>query len=172
MSTPTTERRTQPITGLTPPEIREALIRVAWPSVSAYPAVAALGRRLILTYLLAPAGWFLMLPFYFLKILPIIGVRYALTNKRVMIQRGWKRAVTSEIALRDIDEVRIDEQTRNHFFRSATIQLLHQGQVKVTLPAVKEPDVFYHAIRNACMAWVPEAAKKWLEFLPAKPREK
>jgi hypothetical protein len=164
----TTEPPKQPITGLTPPQIREAMIRTSWPSVAYWPAVAGLGRGLILSYVLAPLGWFLMLPFYFVKVLPVVGFRYVVTNKRVMIQTGWSRRVAAEVPLAEIDEIRIVKDANSQFFRSGTLELLSKGQVKLTLHAVKEPEVFYHAIRNACMAWVPDAPKKWLQFLPAK----
>jgi PH (Pleckstrin Homology) domain-containing protein len=158
----------QPFTGLTPPQTREAPIRVTWPALTQFPAVAALGKRLILSYVLAPLGWFLMLPFYFMKVMPVVGIRYTLTNKRVMIQRGWKRTVSQEIALADIDDVHIVEGSRDHFFRSATLEFVSQGQVKLKLVGVGDPEVFRQAIRNACMAWVPDRARKWLQFIPAK----
>ena len=123
---------------------------------------------LIQSYILAPLGWFLMLPFYFLKVLPIIGTRYMLTNKRVMIQRGWKRKVAKEVALADIDDIRLVRDSNSLFFRSATMEIMSKDRVALTVPGVKEPEVFRHAILNACMAWVPGAAKKWVEFIPAK----
>ena len=38
---------------------------------------------------LAPLGWLLMSGFYFGKILPILMRRYTLTNRRLMIRKGW-----------------------------------------------------------------------------------
>jgi hypothetical protein len=162
-----TEDRKPPVTGVTPPQIREAMIRTAWPSLAAYP-VGGLGRRLIQSYVLAPLGWFLMLPFYFMKVLPVKGMRYVLTNRRLMIQRGWSRRVEAEVPLAEIDDVRLVRDDNSFFFNSGTLEIIAKGQVRLTLPAVKEPEVFRHAIRNACMAWVPEKAKEWLKFIPAK----
>ncbi len=165
--TAVTEERKPPVTGVTPPQIREAMIRTAWPSLAAYPA-GTIGRQLIQSYVLAPLGWFLMLPFYFMKVLPGVGLRYVVTNRRVMIQRGWARSVSGEIALADIDEVRLIMDDNSLFFNAATMELVSKGAVKLTLKGVKEPEVFRHAIRNACLAWVPEKAKEWLKFIPAK----
>ena len=50
----------QVVTGLVPPQVGEAKIRVAWPSVQAYPAVATLGRALTFTYIGAPLAWLLV----------------------------------------------------------------------------------------------------------------
>jgi hypothetical protein len=156
-----------PCTGVTPPLLREAMIRTAWPSLAAYPA-GTVGRKLIQSYVLAPVGWFLMLPFYFMKVLPGVGLRYVVTNRRVMIQRGWARSVSGEIALGDIDDIRLIRDDNSLFFNAGTIELVSKGSVKLTLNGVKEPEVFRHAIRNACLAWVPEKAKEWLKFIPAK----
>ena len=46
-----------PVTGLVPPESGEAAIRECYPAITAYPAVASLGRKLILSYIGAPLGW-------------------------------------------------------------------------------------------------------------------
>ena len=59
-----TDRRTQTVTGLVPPQLDEAVIRVVWPSVSAFPAIASLGRALMgkrvgdEVTVVAPAGAF------------------------------------------------------------------------------------------------------------------
>jgi hypothetical protein len=166
---PSIQDRKQPITGVIAPQEREAHIRTAWPSLAAWPAVATLGRKLIQSYVLAPVGWMLMLPFYFLKVLPIVGFRYTLTNRRVMIQTGWLRKIKQEMSLADIDDIRVVRDGNSLYFRSGTIELLSGGGVKMTLTGVKEPEVFHHAIRNACMAWVPDKAKQWVKFIPAKP---
>ncbi|MBY0527113.1 MAG: PH domain-containing protein [Gemmataceae bacterium] len=160
--------RKQAVTGLVPPQQGEALIRVAWPAVTAIPPVATLGRKLICSIILAPLGWGLMLPFYFKKILPFIATRYTLTNRRIMIQRGLKPKASAEVALTDIDEVRVIPDGNSEFFRASTVEVLSKGQVKLTLPGVPEPEAFKHAIVNACMAWVPGREKTWLTFVPAK----
>src|SRR4051812_35133783 len=92
MSSVAGEVNRYPVTGVVPPEAGEAIIRVTYPAITAYPAVASLGRVLILSYVGAPLGWAVMLPFYFLKVLPIAGKRYALTNRRIMVLKGWAQA--------------------------------------------------------------------------------
>jgi len=160
--------RTLPVTGLVPPAIGEAIIRSAFPSVSAMPAAATMGRKLILSIFLAPLGWALMLPVYFLKILPFIATRYTLTNRRLMIQKGLMPVPVQEVPLADIDEVRIKKDDNSEFFRSGDLEIVSKGQVRMVMPGVPEPEGFRHAIVNACMAWVPGRSKEWVAFIPAK----
>jgi hypothetical protein len=77
--------RKQVITGVVPPETDEAMIREAWPSVAAFPPIAALGRKLnqagaklARTVILLPVGllvamlgWIPMGLVYFMKTLPL-----------------------------------------------------------------------------------------------------
>lgn len=161
------ETRVQPVTGLTPPQLGEALIREAYPSVTRFPAVASAGRALILSIIGAPLGWGVMLFFYFLKVLPVGAVRYALTNRRIMVLRGWKQgtvmhsvnttvAPSAEVPLADIDEVRVVKDANSDFFRAATLEIVSQGKVALSLLGVPEAESFRHAILNACKAWTPK----------------
>src|SRR2546430_14838021 len=81
------EGRRQIVTGVVAPQFGEAVIRETWPSVAATPTVAKLGAALQKSIILAPLGWLLLAPFYFKKVLPFIGERYTLTNRRLMIRR-------------------------------------------------------------------------------------
>src|SRR5262245_44804518 len=94
----------QAITGVTPPEIAEARIRDTWPSVASASSIAALGKMLTRTIILAPLGWLLMSLVYFGKVLPFSMTRYTLTNRRLMIRKGWKGTPRHEIPLAQIDE--------------------------------------------------------------------
>ena len=155
----------QVITGVMPPQLGEARIREAFPSVASKPAVASLGRTLTRTIVLAPLAWLLMAPVYFGKLLPFVGRRYTITNRRVMVRTLWKAAVLKEIALADIDEVRVVLDANSDFFRAANLEIVSKGQVALTLPGVPEPEGFRHAIVNACNAWVPGRARG--PFVPA-----
>ena len=155
----------QVITGVMPPQLGEARIREAFPSVASTPALASLGRVLTSTVVFAPLAWLLMAPVYFGKLLPFLGRRYTITNRRVMVRTLWKAAVLKEIALADIDEVRVVTDANSDFFRAANLELLSKGQVALTLPGVPEPEGFRHAILNARNAWVPGRARG--PFVPA-----
>jgi hypothetical protein len=148
------ESQKQAVSGLVPPQSAEARIRVAWPSVQAYPAVAHLGRMLTFTYVLAPLAWLLMTPFYFKKILPFLATRYAVTNRRVAVLRGLKASVVQEVPLADIDEVKIVKDGNSDFFRAAALEIISKGKPALTLAGVPSPEAFRQAILNAAMAWV------------------
>src|SRR5207245_6841861 len=114
--------RKQAVTGLVPPEVGETTIRVVWPSVAASPAVAGLGRWMMRTIILAPLAWLMLAPFYFKKVLPGLARRYTLTNRRHMIQTGWSRETSREIALAELDDVRLQQDSYDTFYRAADLE--------------------------------------------------
>jgi len=143
----------------------EGRIRQEWPSVAAFPAVANLGRMLTGTIVLAPLAWLVMASAYFGKLLPFLARRYTITNRRVMIRRGLQGKPGQEIALADIDDVRVQTDANSDFFRAANIEILSKGEVALTLHGVCDAESFRHAILNARNAWVPGKAKGL--FVPA-----
>jgi hypothetical protein len=176
-ATTATQPKTQPfkagvpqqaIAGLTPPQQAEAMVREVWPSVvEAQPGLAALGQKLISSVFLAPLGWLLLAPLFFKKILPFLSKRYTLTNRRLMIQRGLKPQPVQEVALADIDDVRIAADSHIIFYKSATLEVLSKDRVVLTLVGVPEADSFRETILNAVAAWVPGKAKELRPFVPA-----
>jgi hypothetical protein len=145
----------QAVTGVVPPEIGEAMIREVRPTVMAGgAAIPNLARTLQKSIVLAPLGWLLLLPAFLKKLTPLCQ-RYTLTNRRLTIQRGLKPSPVKEVPLRDIDDVRVVDSTRDTFYLSATLEVLSGGKVVLTLPGVPEPEGFRRAIRNAVSAWVP-----------------
>lgn len=139
-------------------------IREIWPSVKRVPAVANLGKLLTNTIILAPLGWLIMSAVYFAKVLPIVGVRYRLTDKRVMILRGWKGVIQEQVPLTDIDDVQLDPDSVDNFFRSADLKIIRAGSVAMTLTAVPDAEAFRHAILDARNAW---GKVKQLPFIPS-----
>lgn len=156
----------QPVTGLTPPQLAEARIREVWPSVASAPAIAGLGRMLTHTYILAPLGWLIMSLVYFGKILPFLMRRYRLTNRRVMIRKGWSGTSAGEVELKDIDDVRLTTDANSAFFRAGNLEILNGGKPVLTLTGIPEPESFRQLILNARNAWVPGKAKT-LPFIPS-----
>jgi uncharacterized membrane protein YdbT with pleckstrin-like domain len=161
--------RKVPVTGLVPPQRGEALIRETWPGVNDVPGVAGLAHALMRTIVLAPLAWLLLAPCYFKKVLPFIAKRYTLTNRRVMIRRGLKPKPAREVALTDIQDVRIEPGTFNSFYRTATLEIVSKGQVAMRLRAVKDPETFRQAVLNAKAAWGRAAAASANGPVPAKP---
>lgn len=161
------EARPQAITGVVAPDKAETLVRERWPSVARNTAIATLGHRLTCTIILAPLAWLLMAGLFFGKLLPIIGRRYAVTNRRVMIRKGWKGAAGEEVKLGDIDDVRIVTDSNSDFFRAANLEIISNGKVAMTMRGVPEPESFRHAILDTRNAWVPGKSRT-LPFIAAK----
>lgn len=155
----------QAVAGLMPPELGEAMIREVWPSVAASGGLATLAQKLMKSIVLAPLGWLLLAPLFGKKLMPFVCKRYTLTNRRLMIRRGLKPAPVHEVALADIDDVRLVSDSYDPFYRAGTLEVVAKGQVVLTLPGVPEPEGFRHAVVNAYKAWVPGKAKG--PFLPA-----
>lgn len=151
---------------LTQLETPERRIREIFPTVARVPAVASIGKLLNNTIVLAPLGWLFMSLVYFGKVLPIIGVRYRLSDKRVAILRGWKGSTSQAVALADIDDVKLDPASIDQFFRSADLQIISDGKVEMTLKAVPDAGAFRHSILDARNAWAPGKVKL-LPFIAA-----
>ena len=158
--------RNFPVTGIIPPQLAEARIREAYPSVAGAPRLAGIGLALTRTYVLAPLAWLLMSAVYFGKLLPFLMCRYTLTNQRLMIRKGWRGKPVAEVPLAKIDDVRVVTDANSDFFRAGTLEIVSGGQVAMTLHGVPEPDSFRIAVLNARNAWVPEKSKT-LPFIPA-----
>ena len=158
--------RAFPVTGVIPPQLAEGRIREAWPSVAAVRMLAKIGRALTGTIVLAPLAWLLMSGFYFGKLLPFFMRRYTLTNRRLMIRKGWSGKVGDEVALADIDDVRLEQDANSEFFRAGTLGIVSGSSTVMTLYGVPEADSFRIAILNARNAWVPGKAKT-LPFIAA-----
>ena len=156
----------QAITGVTPPQRAEAMIREVRPSVAAHPALSGPAQMLIKSVLLAPVGWLLLAPLFPLKFHPFICKRYTLTNRRLMIRRGLARPrPVQEVALSAIDDVRVVPHSRNDFYHSGTLEILSEGKTVMHLVGVPQPDAFRHTILNAVRAWAPGKAAG--AFVPA-----
>jgi hypothetical protein len=146
----------QAVTGIVPPELGEAMIREVRPTVMAGGAMLpTLALKLMKSIVLAPLGWLLLAPLFTKKLLPFICERYTLTNRRLMIQRGLKPAPVKLVELKDIDDVRLVDSTRDRFYLSATLEVLSGGKTVLTLPGVPEPEGFRRAILSAVSAWAP-----------------
>ena len=155
VSSPNAKHVKQAVSGVVPPELGEGLIRQVLPSVTDSPGLAALCEKMMRTIVLAPLAWLLLSIPYFKKVMPVTAKRYTLTNRRLMVRTGWKEKPAQEIALGDIEDVRLEEGSYSHFYRSGTLEIISKGQVAMRLRGVPEPESFRRAILNARLAWAP-----------------
>ena len=174
------DMRTQAIMGIIPPEVAEARLRYRWPSVARHPDVSKLGNAIIqsarglifavikmpfivafflilpatiLAFLIALSAYLLMAPLFFSKVMPVTMTRYMITNRRVMIQKGWSLKPAGEVPLEKIEAVRIVPDSQQPFFTSADIEIISNGRVALTLRGVPEAEHFKINIENAYLAW-------------------
>jgi hypothetical protein len=165
---PNGPRPTQAVTGVMPPQLGEARIREAFPSILGISRGAAgLGKVLIKSVLLAPLGWLVQAPLFALSLAPFLCKRYTLTNQRLMIQRGLKPSPKQQIALADIEDVRPVAGSYDEFYRAGDLEVISKGAVALKLEGVPEPEGFRRAVLNAVAAWVPGKAALQGKFLPA-----
>ncbi|HEY1380154.1 MAG TPA: PH domain-containing protein [Gemmataceae bacterium] len=143
----------QAVTGVTPPQLGEAIIREVLPSVAAHPGPAGLARACYRTIILAPLGWLVLAPFYFAKPL---GRRYRLTNRRLMVCKGLKATPDQDVPLDRIKDVKLVTDANSEFFLAGTLEVLDtDGKTVLSLPGVPEPESVRHAILQAAAAWGP-----------------
>jgi hypothetical protein len=191
---PVVDMHAQAIRGVTPPAIAEARIGFRWPSVARFPFVSKpasalqdLGKNLIVSAirlpfflaipgvaitlpigtLLALVAWLMLAPFFFLKILPVFMTRYVVTNKRVMIQKGWSLRPVAEASLEEFDTVRVVPGSDQPFYLSADLEMVSGSRVLLTLPGVPEFQTFKINIEDARLAWGRKDPPK-VQAFPAK----
>src|SRR4051794_38073349 len=124
----------QAIAGVMPPSLGEARIREAFPGLLGVAAApAAIAKRLTQTYVLAPLAWLIQGPLFALKFAPMVCRRYTLTNKRLMIQKGWKPAPVQEVPLGEIEDVRIGPGGVDAFYLCGELEVVARGQVVLRL---------------------------------------
>src|SRR5947209_177578 len=152
----------QAVTGMTPPQVGEAIIRDVWPSVAAYPGPASLARACYRTMILAPIGWVVLAPIYFMKMLAVVpglssfATRYRLTNRRLMICKGMRPVPHKQVPLDRIKDVKLVKDSNSDFFVAGTLDVIDvNGQTVLSLPGVMEPESVRHAILQAAAAWGP-----------------
>ncbi len=155
------DMRAQAVMGVMLPEVGEARIAERWPSVvAASSGLARLGSAMQRTIILAPLAWFLLAPLYFKKVLPIFATRYTLTNRRLMIRKGWAAKPSGEVKLTDIEEVRPVPGTEQPFYRAADLEVISGGKVALRLRGVPEYKSFMVNIESARQAWGREQPKE------------
>lgn len=150
----------QAIAGVAPPEQDEVTIMTVWPSV----AYRSLGRRLgtlysikfpniyifrvgnLLALMMIPVSLFL----YFSRILPFLGQRYTLTNRRVVVKTGLtgaeKKGAVS-IPLDSFDDIRIVRRPGDEWYDSGNLVFFRQDTMVGQLLGVSRPEAF----RSTCM---------------------
>lgn len=153
----------QPIAGVVPSDAAETTIMTVWPSIAVYKSGQFLGRLceikwpkvyiFRLGYLFAllsiPHAVFL----YFCRIAPRIGIRYRLTNRRVIIERGLNGMGESAIGLEEFDTIQIVVQPGHEWYPAGDLVFLRDGTEVFRLGGVSRPEGFQQVCLKAHLAF-------------------
>ncbi len=154
----------QAIAGVTPVEEREVQVTTVWPSIAVY----GLGRQLgqlyqiawpgvyifRLGYLIALASIPIALVLYFLRVAPGFGIRYVLTNRRVIEMRGMPPVESKSVELDRFDEIEIITRSGDDWYHCGDLVFRKGGVETFRLLAVSRPEVFRRTCLEAHMAYV------------------
>lgn len=146
----------QAIAGVTPANTEETTVMVVWPSNAAFGIGRFLGRlysietgfyifRLgnLLALLTSP----LAAVIYFLRLSPFIGTRYRVTNRRVIVERGWAHLEDRSIQLDRFDRIDIDIRPGQAWYSAGDLMFRDGDTERFWLDGVSRPESF----RQICM---------------------
>jgi PH (Pleckstrin Homology) domain-containing protein len=147
----------QPIPGVVPAEIKETTVMTVWPSVSVYGLGRALGRLLAVRWpdvyifrlgnLIALLSIPVALVLYFMRVAPFIGIRYRLTNRRILVERGLSGVEDKAVDLDRFDTINIEVQPGQAWYHSGDL-VFKLGNVETfRLEGVSRPEAF----RETCL---------------------
>ncbi|PQO33739.1 PH domain-containing protein [Blastopirellula marina] len=163
----------QAIAGLSLSSQHEATAIVVWPSVSATETGQMLGRLyekkegvgiFSLGNLLALLSIPIAIPLYLWNFLPVVGTRYRITNRQVIVERGIQGVAEKQIGLDQFDRIEIEQKPGQAWFRSADMIFWQtkspesadgrREEMEVfRLAGVPYPEVFRAACQKASMTY-------------------
>ncbi len=142
----------QPIAGVMPSETAETTIMSVWPSIAVYESAQFLGRWFeihwpnIYIFRLGNLLAFLSIPYaavlYFCRVAPRIGIRYRLTNRRLVVERGWTGVEASSIELAQFDEIKVVVRPGQGWYRAGDLSFCRDGSEILRLGGVSWPEGF------------------------------
>jgi hypothetical protein len=159
----------QAIAGVTVPSEKEVTVMTVWPSVAAM-SLAGLPLGLMLGRLYAIKAGFsiftlgnlfclasipLALVLYFKRIGPFVGLRYRLTNRRIVVERGITgKTVDKSIGLDQFDTIDVVVEPGQQWYDAGDL-VFRQGAVeKFRLDGVSRPQAFRQVCLKAHMGFV------------------
>lgn len=155
----------QAIAGVSPQTVGETTIQTVWPSHAMHWFAYFLGENVYsiewpgvyifrLGNLLAFLSIPLILPIFFYYLLPIVAIRYRLTNRRVMVMRGMIAEEERSIALDAFDRIDIDVKPGYVWYGVGDL-VFYRGNVECfRLEAVSQPETFRHTCLKAHQGFV------------------
>ena len=143
----------QAIAGVAPSELEEVTVMTVRPSICVYALGRCLGQAFSIQagiYIftvgnfLALASIPIALPLYFLRLLPWFGIRYTLTNRRVIVQRGLMGEDHRSVDLDRFDAIDVVVRPGQHWYHAGDL-VFRLGETETfRLDAVSRPETFRH----------------------------
>ena len=163
MSIATATQIHTPIAGVAPAELSETAIMTVWPSNAASGVGRFLGGLYAWRFpdvyifrignLIALASIPIALVIYLAKVLPFIAVRYTLTNRRVIVQRGIQGKNDKSVDLDRFDSVQVDVLPGQAWYHAGDL-VFKLGNVETfRLGGVSRPEAFRQTIMKARLAY-------------------
>jgi Bacterial PH domain len=157
MPTATASSVSQPIAGVVPAETKEATVMTVWPSVARYGLGRTLGSLFAIRWpdiyffrvgnFLALLAIPVALVLYFMRIAPFIGIRYRLTNRRIIVERGLTGAEDKAVDLDRFDTINIEVLPGQAWYDAGDL-VFRLGNVETfRLEGVSRPAAF----RETCL---------------------
>ncbi len=153
-----------PISGVAPAAVRETTVMTVWPSNAKYSLGRTLGRLYAITWpdiyifrlgnLIALASIPVALVLFFLRILPGVGTRYRLTNRRILVERGIAGKLDKAVDLDRFDSIEVDVQPGQAWYDAGDL-VFKLGNVETfRLEGVSRPDAFRATCLKAHQSYV------------------
>ncbi len=146
----------QAIAGVAPSQSHEVSVMIIRPSISVFLLGRLMGRLFdiktgmyiftvgnILALSLSPVAALL----YFMRLAPVIGFRYKLTNRRVVVQRGLSGVEEKSVALDAFDSIDVVVRPGQQWYHAGDLVFQAGGVEKFRLNGVSRP----HAFRTTCL---------------------
>jgi hypothetical protein len=154
---------TSSIAGVAPADEKEVTVMAVWPSNALYPSGRMLGSLyaieigiwpLTVGNLIALASIPHALALFFWRILPGVGTRYRLTNRRVIEERGLMHEVVKSIDLDRFDSIDIEVAPGQAWYSAGNLIFKLGATETFRLEGVSRPEAFRSQCIKSHMAFV------------------
>lgn len=154
----------QAIAGVAPAESAEVVVMVVWPSIARFSSGRLLGMLFGIrwpdVYIFRLGNLFVLpsipiaLLLYFWRLMPGIGRRYALTNRRVVVQTAITAIDLAAIELDGFDSIEIDVLPGQAWFNVGDLNFRRDGKEVFRLAGVSWPEGFRQNCLKSHLAYV------------------
>jgi hypothetical protein len=153
----------QPIAGVAPAATREVTIMTVFPTLGANAPGRMMGQ---LCAIRAGYGFFslgkvfalLLIPFaiglFFFMLAPFVMRRYRLTNRRVIVEQGWKAVDLRWVDFDRFDAIDVEVLPGQEWFPAGDL-IFRRGAVETfRLAGVSRPETFRHTCLSARRGYI------------------